>query len=220
MGKKCYRCGEPATGKEHVPPRVVFPKDQRTNLITVPSCDAHNSEKSQDDEYLAFVLAFHFENKAPALEVSPDKFLRAVSKRPHLVEVILRDLRPIFLGDYETVGFTVDVKRFNDSLGNIVAGLYYHDRKNQLTSPIRVFSPSLRFLDEVNSNRKNKLLDSFRDYVAQRLEDQPFKGENPEIFRYQVFFDKNIENRFAMRLQFYGGLDVVAVGTPSIQDEV
>jgi len=72
MAETCYMCSGKATGKEHAPPRCVFPEkkdsspgvDYRRNLIRVPSCDAHNTAKSQDDEYLAFVLATHFANNA------------------------------------------------------------------------------------------------------------------------------------------------------------
>ncbi len=62
MGKKkkiCYKCGAPASSKEHVPPKCLFPEEKdintsffRHNLITVPSCDQHNSVKSKDDEFL------------------------------------------------------------------------------------------------------------------------------------------------------------------------
>src|SRR5207244_12042286 len=60
----CYMCESPATSREHVPPKNLFPeakdtggKDYRLNLITVPSCDLHNSAKNLDDEFLMFSLA-------------------------------------------------------------------------------------------------------------------------------------------------------------------
>lgn len=49
---------------DHVPPRSLFPesrevggKDYRVNLITVPSCELHNSAKSHDDEFLMVSLS-------------------------------------------------------------------------------------------------------------------------------------------------------------------
>ena len=63
----CYMCDASATGREHVPPRCLFPeakdipgKDFRKKLITVPSCDAHNFAKSKDDEYLMTILPVFF----------------------------------------------------------------------------------------------------------------------------------------------------------------
>ncbi len=62
--KFCYKCGEIATSREHVPPICVFPEAKdviglnfRKDLITVPSCDEHNSKKSHDDEFLMVSIA-------------------------------------------------------------------------------------------------------------------------------------------------------------------
>src|SRR5207249_7535044 len=56
---QCYMCDRQATSHEHVPPKCIFPErkdtdgqDLRAQLITVPSCDIHNSKKSKDDESL------------------------------------------------------------------------------------------------------------------------------------------------------------------------
>src|SRR5438876_341492 len=57
-------CSSVATSREHVPPKNLFPeasdiggKSYRVNLITVPSCDEHNTQKSHDDEFLMVSLA-------------------------------------------------------------------------------------------------------------------------------------------------------------------
>ena len=57
----CYMCDSYAVTVEHVPPACLFPEkkdskdiDFRKNLITVPSCEIHNSKKSDDDEFLMF----------------------------------------------------------------------------------------------------------------------------------------------------------------------
>ena len=51
----CYMCDSIATTREHVPPKCLFPEKKdigddiyRQNLITVPSCDKHNTSKSQE----------------------------------------------------------------------------------------------------------------------------------------------------------------------------
>ena len=55
-------CDAPSTSREHAPPISLFPeadvfgRDVRRNLITVPSCDAHNSMKSKDDEVFRAVI--------------------------------------------------------------------------------------------------------------------------------------------------------------------
>jgi hypothetical protein len=54
----CYYqlCTRNPDTKEHIPPKSFFPIDQRNQLLTVPSCEEHNNEKSSDDTY---VLAQH-----------------------------------------------------------------------------------------------------------------------------------------------------------------
>lgn len=60
----CYMCEKESTSVEHAPPRCIFPEqkdlqpgeDYRVNLITVPSCDEHNMQKSKEDEYLLYIL--------------------------------------------------------------------------------------------------------------------------------------------------------------------
>lgn len=59
MEAKCYWCDKKATSDEHVPLDVYFLKTRMygiENLITVPSCDEHNMQKSQLDEYLTVTL--------------------------------------------------------------------------------------------------------------------------------------------------------------------
>ncbi|MDN5882405.1 MAG: hypothetical protein L0H37_08540, partial [Nitrosospira sp.] len=61
----CYMCDQEATTMEHAPPKCIFPEkkdlssydDYRQGLITVPSCEEHNTTKSKDDEYLLYLLA-------------------------------------------------------------------------------------------------------------------------------------------------------------------
>lgn len=63
-GEKCYMCHRDADSREHVPPKCLFPEKKdvgtsayRNNLITVPSCELHNSNKSKDDEFLMVSIA-------------------------------------------------------------------------------------------------------------------------------------------------------------------
>lgn len=53
--KACYFCGSVANSTEHVPPKQMF-KAFTCDSITVPSCEEHNSKKSNADQ--AIVSAF------------------------------------------------------------------------------------------------------------------------------------------------------------------
>ena len=85
----CYACNRPKTSDEHVPPRLLFPaskdtdgdRDLRRNLITVPSCDVHNSQKSKDDEYLLWVLSSNADANDVGFQQSMTKLTRSYLRR-------------------------------------------------------------------------------------------------------------------------------------------
>lgn len=55
--RPCYYCGAPPPSlSEHAPPRALF-KAADCDMITVPSCDAHNSEKSFADKAVLTAMA-------------------------------------------------------------------------------------------------------------------------------------------------------------------
>jgi hypothetical protein len=89
MTDLCYMCAQNSTSREHVPPKCVFPEQKdadgrnyRKELITVPSCDLHNSQKSKDDEYLMVVLTSYFNNNQAAETQIKSKIARAWAKNP------------------------------------------------------------------------------------------------------------------------------------------
>ncbi len=55
--KKCYLCPAPATTRDHVPPKCIFPDPLPANLITVPCCYSCNNGFSKDDEFLRFLAS-------------------------------------------------------------------------------------------------------------------------------------------------------------------
>src|SRR4030081_910056 len=99
----CYMCAARATSREHVPPRNLFPEarenggvDYRLNLITVPSCDVHNSAKSDDDEFLMVSLAGIFGSNSMGYMNRLGKFDRAVlASANHLLDQVLLEKEEI-----------------------------------------------------------------------------------------------------------------------------
>ena len=114
----CYMCDAEAMGKEHVPPKCLFPEEKdmpgthfRENPIKVPSCDAHNSAKSEDDEYLLFVLSSHFGNNTVAANQIVTKILRALRRRPHLKSIYTKTTKDVLLGGVKTMAFQFERRR-------------------------------------------------------------------------------------------------------------
>jgi hypothetical protein len=140
-------CESPATTREHVPPKCFFPKskdtplgeDLRFNLITVPSCEEHNSAKSKDDEYLCFVVAFHFENNPVGAHSSAVRFLRAVKERQSIIH-ILKNPFAVIVNGLPTIGFHVDPSRVDRVFDHIARGLAFHHYGHKYTGPVKLDS--------------------------------------------------------------------------------
>jgi hypothetical protein len=89
----CYMCQSEATSKEHVPPLCLFPEqkdlpkgeDLRKNLITVPSCEVHNIEKSGDDTYLLYLLVLNLPSNEIAYNQYATKIKRDIERNPNLI---------------------------------------------------------------------------------------------------------------------------------------
>jgi hypothetical protein len=88
-------CESPATSREHVPPRCLFPDDPtfRKDLIKVPSCDVHNLRKSKDDELLRHILASAPGNNEHCLAIIERGVIPAFERRPQFWRLSFRILR-------------------------------------------------------------------------------------------------------------------------------
>lgn len=96
MPSSCYMCDKSPTSVEHVPPRCLFPEqkdlpdgiDLRKQLITVPSCDEHNTKTSKDDEYLLYVLLMNIANNQSAEQHFDTKVIRAIGRNPSVMALL------------------------------------------------------------------------------------------------------------------------------------
>jgi hypothetical protein len=199
--KTCYMCDAPATGDEHVPPQCIFPEDTkyRVNLITVPSCDEHNSKKSKCDEYLKFVLTAVGGMNELAGTIFGGSVMRSFEHCPHLTDKFTQDLQVIQAGGLETGGFTLDVPRFELSIASIVRGLYFHETGKRLLSKISGVAWG-QMLTENYSKAP------FLEPIGKAERDLParYAGTNPRVLQYAFNTSKN-GNTSMCRLRFYEG---------------
>jgi hypothetical protein len=217
-------CDKEATSAEHVPPKCFFPEkkdlppglDYRVNLITVPSCDDHNSSKSQDDEYMLLVLISHFENNIAAQRQFTKKMLRAIKRRPTLLQ-LLANHRPARVDGQPTIVFTVNRERFDRYINLIVRALHFNHYGEKWLDPILSQSPALfavggsSYQPISDVNRGIQYLDTM---VSCFFENSPQLGENPEIFYYQIHRDE-APKLLVVKMVFYEGVTVIS-GSPPI----
>ena len=132
-------CDAPATSQEHVPPLCMFPESKdlesgdnlRKDLITVPSCDTHNSKKSKDDELMLFILTLNIANNLTAKRQGVTKILRAVLRNPNLPNHFFSKLSPAIAVESEVPAIPVslakiDYQRFLRTSTHIAHGLFFH----------------------------------------------------------------------------------------------
>lgn len=215
MNETCYMCEAPATGREHVPPRCLFPEakdlpgtNHRKNLITVPSCDAHNSAKSKDDEYMMAVVSAFVLNDPVAKQHVDSKVMRTLKRNPKIAAGLVKG------GDVLGDGIAcmrVDSERIFRGCDYITRGLYYSKYTEKWESRIECFSTA--FLSSENVG------DSFAKSIARQevvdswfisTQQEQFWGDNLEIFKYRLF--RVEEKVFACQFVFYGAVKFSCIG--------
>lgn len=218
----CYMCNAARTSDEHVPPKGLFPKrrdlppgvDLRKQLITVPSCDVHNSEKSHDDEYLMYALVFGIQNNPTASEQVKRKIARAMCANPGVARLIAQHQQPVRVehtttGKIEdTIALRVDSRRIHQALDNIGRALHFHHFCAQWGGEIQVIPLFLLALEGHAPEAFNASLESMGQAVEALLSGEFAHGANPEVFTYKVV-KPGSQIPVVMLLTFYGGSKVV-----------
>ena len=208
----CYACNSKSTSMEHAPPRCFFPEDRdedgnmvmRNELIKVPSCDRHNSEKSNDDVYALWHLAALDGTNEVADSIRRNWLQRAAdhdwSKRggafmKRLLSEIhtVDDLgRPVGNADHERM------VRFHK---HCARALYFYENLKHLELPLRVTNISNDFRDPA----KTQELRSREVFFESQMEDASVLGANPEVFNYSIHHRED-EGVILIRTIYYGCL--------------
>ena len=210
-------CEDLATSSEHIPPKCIFPElkdlpgvDYRKNLITVPSCDAHNSRKSKEDEYLLLILVAHFDNNRVAEDQFRTKILRALKHSPTLLRIYKQKTRDVMLNGEPSMAFQFSRGRVDRELSQMIRGLYFKETGNKWFSRITIHSPAMFVFEGSKAQFVNKTTRSMASAAASFFEDQPKKGNSPDVFWYQLYAEPQ-NRRLLARMCFYGGLEILGL---------
>lgn len=222
MDKTCYMCEKAVTSREHVPPKCLFPEtkdlpkgfDLRRNLIRVPSCDEHNSQKSLDDEYLLFVLASAIQGNSHKQSHFDTKVMRAVQRKPHVFVSFLPELRPVRLQMTdgrvgESACFKVNLDRFDRAIHHMACGIFYHHYKRKWLGNFRVFTNALLDVTSKNAPDVNKTIQEVGSTISRAFSSSAAFGDNDEIFSYKMYSDEL--DRHAIHMNFYEGFEITVL---------
>lgn len=219
----CYACENEATSVEHTPPKCIFPqlkdfphKNLRRNLVTVPSCDHHNSAKSKDDEFLMISLAGMLGNNSIGYAHSITKVDRALRRSSYkLIERIFvsnRKFVRIDLGGnkfIDAIAGTPDIDRLNMCFKHIALGIYRHHFSTNFKGEIKAL---VSFLI-IEHQGRSKLQEFLLARARRDARDLPRHGENPEVFFYQVV-DPDEHGIFLINLCFFENIEIFCALIP------
>lgn len=210
-------CDNDATSREHVPPLCLFPESKdtkglnlRKELITVPSCDLHNSKKSDDDEFLMLSLSglitnnpvgsFHQLTKANrALRRKNKDFIEKEILRKHKTFKVKKTdgkFRMISVGE-------PNVERLSDCFRHIAYGLYYAEFYEKFDGELRML---LEFIEYKDANMQTMKKFLKKRFEAEKELKRKIKGKNPLVFYYQ-FHEPDNFGLIGMRMVFYGAAE-------------
>lgn len=208
----CYMCDSPATSREHAPPSCIFPgasalrRDLRRNLITVPSCDQHNSQKSKDDEFLrAFLILHAAPTSAAARYEFNGKLLRANVRRPDAHQAFFTDLGTLYSGKMQML--KLDRVRLDACIDRLARALFYSAFGEKWALPIRVVSPNFYSGSEADQAVPHAETVEMVEALRCDLAASPVLGENPEVFQCRLRYD-DAERVFLLAARFYKSFEV------------
>ena len=207
----CYMCEAPATSREHAPACCLFPesktfgKDVRRNLITVPSCNAHNSALSKDDEFFRTIAAFAAgPASATAANLMDKKIMPAARRKPVAYGSFIEGHERL---DDKNTAVKFDVLRFERCIERLVRALHFHIFSAEWLRRITIASP--QFVLKQGSGTAYEVPEMFAQVIEDArmsLKDQPSRGENEEVFLYKIRSDANslyFGARFLVNLEVF-----------------
>jgi len=215
----CYMCDAPSTSREHAPPNCFFPaadvfgRDVRRNLITVPSCNAHNSEKSKDDEFLrATILLQAAQSSEAARHQFFAKLLRAKARRPDAYRAFFTDHGALDAGKLHAM--QLDRDRFDTCIDHLARALFFDAFGQKWTLPIDVISPN--FYSGIAADQPVPHAPTLQTVAVLQafLLASPNRGANPEVFEYRLHHEA--EQCFAFAARFYESFEVYCWSSPGM----
>jgi hypothetical protein len=211
MTTTCYWCGSPSTSREHVPPKNLFPQGKNKNLITVPSCTAHNEDLSDFDEAFRFFLQAVGSSPDAIKEFSTTTF-RGLSRpqKEKFVQQLAEESQRVEIGDQTTIVLRIDPAKQGRFFEKIIRGLYFHLFGKPASG--RVVSVSRQFI--VPGFDYDELDQLLGPHLADPKTTSDGKTDNPDIFRFKYarVFDAGREAT-AILMTFYEGVEVLGLIT-------
>ena len=142
--RKCYFCGKknPDT-KDHIPPRGVFPKIPKGQLITVPAHKKCNSDFCKDDELFRNFIITESNRTLEGIKAWDKQVVESFKKNPGAKKDLRNRLKSVLVkfksGAYicEEAVFA-EKSLYDRQIIRITKGLFYHKFQEPLPADISI----------------------------------------------------------------------------------
>jgi hypothetical protein len=216
--KPCYfqGCSRAGATMEHIPPKAFFPKDQRDQLFTVPSCKAHNNDKSPDDLYVLAHICLNASPKNRAREIFRERVLPQLEYNENaLRKALLRDAVPLGNG---AVKYRVNRERFDRFFSALSFGIVYKASQENLQSDYVAGHIYPDFLDEEEPEEERKLIEGIFTFYAREkpldvLDFGQVKTKNTTIYSAKIFGIPGFRSSITVAHEFFGAFRVISMLT-------
>jgi len=137
--KICSICGKkPATTRDHIPPKGIFPKPRPSDLITVPACRSCNKSTSDPDEVFKVFIGVAGGHGVEGERMFKDQTIQTLQHNERLKREIASTLRDVWvktpagiiLGKKPAV--LLNSKVHNQIIEKMIRGLHFHHTGNIL----------------------------------------------------------------------------------------
>jgi hypothetical protein len=197
---------------DHVPPRGLFGKNPKCNLITVPSCQKCNNDTSKDDEYFRLLALEIGASETPVAPEVNESNVRAIlhPKKKGFRESIFRTLRPVELlspaGLFIANTFTVNMKidRLLRTVEKTIRGLFFSIKDHPVPEDHDIWCCLMLTMPEVALSRFRELLPLF----------QPVQEIGEKVFRYRWGCQAECPETVVFQLGFYERFDFFGYTMP------
>ncbi len=175
MGENCIYCGtRPATTRDHVPPKGLFPQPRPSGLVTVPCCEMCRKTQTLDDEYFIRMVAMrHDVDEHPAAKRTVEAVHRSFTKsrKQGFARALVKSVRYVdihskaglYLGKAAT--YDVDLERLCGVIRRTTLGLFFEHLGERLPDDYRC---EVYAIDGF-ATRDRETADNLRKLVEQAL---------------------------------------------------
>ena len=207
-----------ATSQEHAPPKCIFPEqkdtdgvDYRKNLIKVPSCDMHKTEKSTEDEYLMYILPTSIATNNVGINQFLTKVQRAIKRNPGIAFNLSQGAQKVIVHDteknswFEALAIRMDMERVRKVIEMNARAIFFKLHKEKFLGPIKVYT---NFSLKLDSTEQNNFQEKIFNMSELLLRSYQLQGENQDVFAYRIARNGDIE---LIEFTFYGISKALAV---------